>query len=231
MCDDYAKIMHDEFEMSMMGKLNFFIGLQIKQMEDETLFNQSKYIKEMIKKFSLEESKPMKTPMSFDTILTKYEECGSVDSMKYRGMIGHMFIEMVIQNQFFSYSLEEFSQFLDIPCEGACVFTDKWSLDELAYGVPTDGPHQTNPPSPDDIISSIRIDREGQVRRIHHEEEIDVLEYQIPTHEIVPNLKPLEEIIQEFFCLGVTMNDNHESYNESYVLYDRVMNPLAAQQE
>nr|GEX13506.1 pentatricopeptide repeat-containing protein [Tanacetum cinerariifolium] len=64
-----------------------------------------------------------------------------------------MFIEFVIQNQFFSYSLEEFAQILDIPCEGACVFTDRWSLDELAYGVPTDGPYQTNPPSPDDIIS------------------------------------------------------------------------------
>ncbi|GKA46454.1 hypothetical protein Tco_0739337, partial [Tanacetum coccineum] len=46
-----------------------------------------------------------------------------------------------------------FAQILDIPCEGACVFTDKWSLDELAYGVPTDGTYQTNPPSPDDIIS------------------------------------------------------------------------------
>ncbi|GJY35701.1 hypothetical protein Tco_0421079 [Tanacetum coccineum] len=95
--------------------------------------------------------------------------------------------KFVIQNQFFSYSLEEFAQILDIPCEGACVFTDKWSLDELAYGVPTDGPYQTNPPSPDDIISSIRIDREGQVmRRIRHEEEIDVLEYQVLTREIDP---------------------------------------------
>nr|GEY00611.1 hypothetical protein [Tanacetum cinerariifolium] len=61
--------------------------------------------------------------------------------------------------------------------EGACVFTNKWSLNELAYGVPTNGPYQANPPSPDDIISYIRIDREGQ---------------------------PLEEIIQEnVFCLGV----------------------------
>ncbi|GKE38754.1 hypothetical protein Tco_1462159, partial [Tanacetum coccineum] len=102
---------------------------------------------------------------------------------------GEMFIEFVIQNQFFSYSLEEFAQILDIPCEGSYVFTDKWSLDELAYGVPADGPYQTSPPSPDDIISSIRIDRE------------------------------------------VIMNKNRELYNESYVLYDRVMNPFAAQQE
>ncbi|GKE05846.1 hypothetical protein Tco_1397864 [Tanacetum coccineum] len=170
---------------------------------------------------------------------------------------------------------------------GACVFIDKWSLDELVYGVPTDGPYQINPPSPDDIILSIRIDREGQVRRIRHEAEINVHEYQILTCEIVPTLKPLEEIIREnIFCLGsnwdhvpaclcymlycvvhskrfnlayymekqmewvtkqkrlilpygmlltrlfkLIMNENHDLYNESYVFYDRVMNPLAAQQE
>nr|GEW01024.1 copia protein [Tanacetum cinerariifolium] len=88
MCDEFAKIMHDEFEMSMMGELNFFLGLQIKQMEDDIFLNQSKYIKEMLKKFGLEDSKPMKTLMSSDTKLTKDEECESVDSTKYQGMIG-----------------------------------------------------------------------------------------------------------------------------------------------
>ncbi|GJR42355.1 retrovirus-related pol polyprotein from transposon TNT 1-94 [Tanacetum coccineum] len=88
MCDEFTKIMHDEFEMSMMGELNFFLGIQIKQMKDGIFFNQSKYIKEMLKKFGLEESKPMKTHMSSDTKLTKDEECESVDSTKYRGMIG-----------------------------------------------------------------------------------------------------------------------------------------------
>ncbi|GJW53230.1 hypothetical protein Tco_0097315 [Tanacetum coccineum] len=116
---------------------------------------------------------------------------------------GQMFVEFVIQNQLFSYSLENFAQILDVPCEGACVFTDRWRLDELAYGIPSDGPYQTNPPSIEDIISSIRIDREGQVRRIRHEEEIDVHDYQILTREIIPTLKPLEEIIREnVFCLG-----------------------------
>ncbi|GKB43027.1 hypothetical protein Tco_0887969, partial [Tanacetum coccineum] len=103
-----------------------------------------------------------------------------------------------------------------------CVFTDRWRLDELAYGIPSDGPYQNNPSSIEDIISFIRIDREGQVRRIRHEEEIDVLEYQILTREIVSTLKPLEEIIWE-------NNEYPELYNESNVLYDRLMNPLAAQ--
>ncbi|GJW49486.1 retrovirus-related pol polyprotein from transposon TNT 1-94 [Tanacetum coccineum] len=90
LCDDFAKIMHDEFEMSMMGELNFFLGLQIKQLEDGIFFNQSKYIKEMLKKFGLEDSKPMKTPMSTETKLKKDVEGESVDNTKYRGMIGSL---------------------------------------------------------------------------------------------------------------------------------------------
>ncbi|GKB36876.1 retrovirus-related pol polyprotein from transposon TNT 1-94 [Tanacetum coccineum] len=88
MCDDFAKIMHDEFEMSMMGELNFFLGLQIKQLDDGIFFNQSKYIKELLKKFRLEDSKPMKTHMSTKTKLTRDEEGEFVDNTKYRGMIG-----------------------------------------------------------------------------------------------------------------------------------------------
>ncbi|GKA98393.1 hypothetical protein Tco_0826330 [Tanacetum coccineum] len=164
------------------------------------------------------------------------------------------------------FILEFYSQYrLSYSDEGACVFTDRWRLDELAYGIPSDGPYQTNPPSIEDIISSIRIDREGQVRRIRHEEEIDVHDYQILTREIIPTLKPLEEIIWEnvFFwgfnlayymakrmklvtkqarlilpygmlltrLFKFIMNEYPKLYNESYVLYDRVMNPLAAQLE
>ncbi|GJZ72594.1 retrovirus-related pol polyprotein from transposon TNT 1-94 [Tanacetum coccineum] len=90
LCDDFAKIMHDKFEMSMMGDLNFFLGLQMKQMKDGIFFNQSKYIKEMLKKFGLEDSKPTKTPMSTKIKLTKDDEADSVDSTKYQGMIGSL---------------------------------------------------------------------------------------------------------------------------------------------
>ncbi|GJW27455.1 retrovirus-related pol polyprotein from transposon TNT 1-94 [Tanacetum coccineum] len=82
LCDDFAKIMHDEFEMSMMGELNFFLGLQMKQMEDEIFFNQSKYIKEMLKKLRLEDSKPTKTLTSTEIKLTKDDDADSVDSSK-----------------------------------------------------------------------------------------------------------------------------------------------------
>ncbi|GJS21417.1 retrovirus-related pol polyprotein from transposon TNT 1-94 [Tanacetum coccineum] len=104
MCDEFAKIMHNEFEISMMGELNFFLVLQIKQMEDGIFFNQSKYIKEMFKKFGLDESKPMKTLMSSDT--TKDKECESVDSTKYRGMIGSLlYLTSSMPDIMFSVSL------------------------------------------------------------------------------------------------------------------------------
>ncbi|GJS62038.1 retrovirus-related pol polyprotein from transposon TNT 1-94 [Tanacetum coccineum] len=74
----------DQFEMSMIGELNFFLGLQIKQMEDGIFFNQSKYIKEMLKKFGLEDSKPTKMPMSMEIKLTKDDEAESMDSSKYQ---------------------------------------------------------------------------------------------------------------------------------------------------
>ncbi|GKA74886.1 hypothetical protein Tco_0781264 [Tanacetum coccineum] len=139
---------------------------------------------------------------------------------------GQMFIEFVIQNQFFSYSLKEFALILDVPCEGACVFTDRWRLDELAYGIPSDGPYQTNLTSIEDIISSIRIDRDGQVRRIRHEEEIDVLEYQVLTREIEPTLKRLEEIIREnVFVWGdasLRYETGEKKFNEVDLISQRV---------
>ncbi|GJY97685.1 retrovirus-related pol polyprotein from transposon TNT 1-94 [Tanacetum coccineum] len=82
--------MHDEFEMSMMGELNFFLGLQIKQFEDGIFFNQSKYVKEMLKKFGLETAKPIKTPLSSETKLTRDEKGQPIDDTKYCGMIGSL---------------------------------------------------------------------------------------------------------------------------------------------
>ncbi|GKB65006.1 retrovirus-related pol polyprotein from transposon TNT 1-94 [Tanacetum coccineum] len=90
LCDDFSKIMHNKFEMSMMGELNFFFGLQIKQFDDGIFFNQSKYIKEMLKKFGLEDSKPIKTPMSSEIKLTRDEDGEPIDDTKYLGMIGSL---------------------------------------------------------------------------------------------------------------------------------------------
>ncbi|KAF7116723.1 hypothetical protein RHSIM_RhsimUnG0016700 [Rhododendron simsii] len=74
-----------EFEMRMMGELNFFLGLQIKQTTEGILVNQAKYAKELIKKFGMEGSKPMNTPMSTSTKLDKDENGKPVNEKMYRG--------------------------------------------------------------------------------------------------------------------------------------------------
>ncbi|XP_071741002.1 uncharacterized mitochondrial protein AtMg00810-like [Rutidosis leptorrhynchoides] len=83
--------------MSMMGKLKFFLGLQIKQLEDGTFINQQKYIHEMIKKFGMENSKPMATPMATNVKLTLEGEGEPFDSTKYRGFIGSLLYLTAIQ--------------------------------------------------------------------------------------------------------------------------------------
>ena len=63
LCDNFLKLMRSEFEMSKMGKLNFFLGLQIKQASNETMIRQQKYVKELIKRFGIELAKPIE-PLS-----------------------------------------------------------------------------------------------------------------------------------------------------------------------
>ncbi|RVW16178.1 Retrovirus-related Pol polyprotein from transposon RE1 [Vitis vinifera] len=76
--------------MSMMGELNFFLGLQIKQLKEGTFINQAKYIKDLLKRFNMEEAKVMKTPMSSSIKLDMDEKGKSIDSTMYRGMIGSL---------------------------------------------------------------------------------------------------------------------------------------------
>ena len=53
LCECFAKDMQNEFEMSMMGELTFFLDLQVKQNKNGIFINQAKYIKDMLKKFEI----------------------------------------------------------------------------------------------------------------------------------------------------------------------------------
>ena len=63
LCEEFVVAMQDEFEMSMMGKLFFFLGLHVKQSKDGIFLCQSKYCKEILKKFEMESCKEASTPM------------------------------------------------------------------------------------------------------------------------------------------------------------------------
>ncbi|KAI3669130.1 hypothetical protein L6452_40354 [Arctium lappa] len=68
-CKNFSKIMETKFEMSMIGELNFFLGLQVKQLSEGIFINQAKYIKDMLRKFNMSDSSVMKTPMATGTLL------------------------------------------------------------------------------------------------------------------------------------------------------------------
>jgi hypothetical protein len=86
----FLDTMSREFKMSMMGKLTFFLGLQIKQTREGTFMHQGKYTKYMLKKFDMGEAKPLSTPMLTTTSLDEDKEGEVMDQKEYRSMIGSL---------------------------------------------------------------------------------------------------------------------------------------------
>jgi hypothetical protein len=79
-----------EFEMSMIGELSFFLGLQITQRPNGIFISQGKYLREMLKRFQMEDSKPVGTPMVTGCKLRKDDDSPDVDQSSYRSMIGSL---------------------------------------------------------------------------------------------------------------------------------------------
>jgi hypothetical protein len=85
--EEFGKMMANEFDMSMIGELSYFFGLQIKKLKNDTFMSQGKYIKDMIKKFSMNESKAISTPMATNDNLYSNASGNMVDQKLYRSMI------------------------------------------------------------------------------------------------------------------------------------------------
>jgi isopentenyldiphosphate isomerase len=76
--------------MSMMGELTFFLGIQVKQMKQGTFIQQVKYMKDLMKKFNMDELKPVSTLMSTAVSLDPDENGEAVDQSEYKSMIGSL---------------------------------------------------------------------------------------------------------------------------------------------
>ena len=87
--------MQKEFEMSMMGELTFFLRLQIKQLKKDIFINQIKYIKEIFKKFGMENAKEIGTPMSPICKLDKDKNDKNINKKLYSGMISSLLYRTV----------------------------------------------------------------------------------------------------------------------------------------
>ncbi|GJV95427.1 retrovirus-related pol polyprotein from transposon TNT 1-94 [Tanacetum coccineum] len=88
LCESFSKIMCSKFKMSMMGKLSFFLELQICQSPKGIFLNQSKYALESLKKYGIETCDPLDTLMVEKSTLDEDPQGKAVDPTRYRGMIG-----------------------------------------------------------------------------------------------------------------------------------------------
>ncbi|GJW31168.1 retrovirus-related pol polyprotein from transposon TNT 1-94 [Tanacetum coccineum] len=90
LCTEFEKMMHKKFQMSSMGELTFFLGLQVKQKKDGIFISQDKYVTEILKKFGFTDVKTASTPMETQKLLLKDEDGEEVDVHLYRSMIGSL---------------------------------------------------------------------------------------------------------------------------------------------
>jgi hypothetical protein len=86
----FQKMMESEFQMSMMGELTFFLGIQVKQTKQGTFVHQAKYTKDLIKKFNKAELKPVSTSMSSVVSLGPDEDGEAVHQGEYKSMVGSL---------------------------------------------------------------------------------------------------------------------------------------------
>nr|GEU92534.1 putative ribonuclease H-like domain-containing protein [Tanacetum cinerariifolium] len=88
LCKAFEKLMKDKFQMSLIGELTFFLGLQVKQKKDRIFTSQDKYVAEILRKFGLTDRKPASTPIDTEKPLLKDPDGKDVDVHTYRSMIG-----------------------------------------------------------------------------------------------------------------------------------------------
>nr|GFA32302.1 copia protein [Tanacetum cinerariifolium] len=88
LCNAFEKMMHEKFQISSMGELTFFLGLQVKHKQDEIFISQYKYVAEILKKYSFTKVKNASTPTKTQKPLLKDENGEEIDVHVYRSMIG-----------------------------------------------------------------------------------------------------------------------------------------------
>jgi hypothetical protein len=89
-CEEFSRIIIQKFKMSMMGELKYFLGFQIKQLQEGTFICQTKYIQDILKKFRMKNAKPIKTFMGTNGHLDLGIGGKSVDHKVYQSMIGSL---------------------------------------------------------------------------------------------------------------------------------------------
>ncbi|GJT02972.1 putative RNA-directed DNA polymerase [Tanacetum coccineum] len=87
LCDEFEKLMKDKFQMSSMGELTFFLGLQVQQKKKGIFISQDKYVHEILRKYNYTDVKSASTPTYLEKPLFQDGDVADVDEHLYRSMI------------------------------------------------------------------------------------------------------------------------------------------------
>ncbi|XP_022003693.1 uncharacterized mitochondrial protein AtMg00810-like [Helianthus annuus] len=84
LCKEFEQVMKQKFEMSSMGEMMFFLGLQVDQMPEGTFIHQTKYVHNVLEKFGMSETTPMATPLATNHGIKPDLTGAKVDETLYR---------------------------------------------------------------------------------------------------------------------------------------------------
>nr|GEZ23805.1 ribonuclease H-like domain, reverse transcriptase, RNA-dependent DNA polymerase [Tanacetum cinerariifolium] len=104
MCDEFEVLIKGEFELSAMGELTFFLGLQVKQLSDGIFISQDKYVKDMLKKFDMESVRTATTPYEVPKHKSKDEPNDAVNVHLFRSMIGS-FVYLIASRPYIMFAV------------------------------------------------------------------------------------------------------------------------------
>jgi hypothetical protein len=116
MFDQFKKSMMDEFDMIDLGKIRYFLGIEVLQKEDGIFISQRKYTHEVLERFNMGQCNSVKNPIVPGFKLTKDEGGVQVDSTLYKQMVGSfMYLTATRSDLMFVVSL--ISRYMEHPIE------------------------------------------------------------------------------------------------------------------
>ncbi|KAH9677497.1 hypothetical protein KPL71_025392 [Citrus sinensis] len=163
--EDFSSCMSQEFEMSMMGELKYFLGLQIKQNEEGIFINQAKYVKDLLKRFGYDNGMAKSTHMSTTIKLDKDEKGKEVDIKTYRdvGWLNALVVEENVYPDLVKVFYSNMDCFTEkenrviTTVEGVLIEFDDSELNSI-LGSSDDGLEIFSPRKPPDIDDYVYID-------------------------------------------------------------------------
>jgi len=113
---DFREKMKKVFEMNDLGKMTYFLGMEVNQSSQGIFVSQKKYATEILKKFCLDKCKPVSTPAVQGEKLMKEDESGFVNASIYRSLIGSLLYLSATWLDIM-YATSVLSRFMHLPTE------------------------------------------------------------------------------------------------------------------